>query len=93
MEQRNSISGGSENAQRLLQTEVKTIPMEERQKLLLEAGIGVEMNATQALAIKANLAIPWYKLMRLKSVMKEHHLQIAPSMMAQELSIKRRKKK
>lgn len=59
MEQRNSISGGSENAQRLLQTEVKTIPMEERQKLLLEAGIGVEMNATQALAIKADLAIPW----------------------------------
>ena len=36
--------------------------MQERQKLLSEAGIGVEMNATQALAIKADLAIPWYRI-------------------------------
>ena len=32
------------------------------------------------------------RLTRLKSVMKEHHLQVAPTMVAQEPTIKRRKK-
>ena len=38
------------------------MPKEERQKLLSEAGVGVEMNASQTLDIKADLAIPWYRL-------------------------------
>ena len=61
-DQRTSISGGNEDAQKLLQAEVRAIPTKERQELLSEAGIGVEMNATQALAIKADLAMPWYRI-------------------------------
>ena len=38
---------------------MRVIPKEERQKLLSEAGGGVEMSASQALAVKADLAIPW----------------------------------
>ena len=55
MDQRMSISGGSEGTQKQLQAEVRVIPKEERQKLLSEAGVGVEMNASQTLAIKADL--------------------------------------
>ena len=62
MDQRKSISGGSEESQKQMQIEVRAIPKEERQKLLSEAGVGVEMTASQALAIKADLAIPWYRL-------------------------------
>jgi len=61
-EQRKSISGGSEDSQKQLQVEVRVIPKEERQKLLSETGVGVEMSASQALGIKADLAIPWYRL-------------------------------
>jgi len=59
-EQRKSISGGSEDSRKQLQVEVRVIPKEEQQKLLSEAGVGVEMIASQALAIKADLAIPRY---------------------------------
>ena len=62
MDQRMSISGGSDDSRKQLQAEVRAMPKEERQKLLSEAGVGVEMNATQALAIKADLAIPWYRI-------------------------------
>jgi len=41
---------------------VREIPKEEQQKLLSEAGVGVEMSASQAVAIKADLAIPSYHL-------------------------------
>ena len=61
-DQRMSISGGSDDSRKQLQAEVRALPKEERQKLLSEAGVGVEMNATQALAIKADLAIPWYRI-------------------------------
>ena len=59
MDQRMSISGGSEGTQKQLQAEVRAMPKEERQKLLSEAGVVVEMNASQTLA---DLAIPWYRL-------------------------------
>ena len=55
MDQRMSISGGSEGTQKQLQAEVRVIPKEERQKLLSEAGVEVKMNASQTLAIKADL--------------------------------------
>ncbi len=61
-EQRESISGGRDDARKQLQMEVRAMPKEERQKLLTEAGLGVEMDTTQVLAIKADLAIPWYRL-------------------------------
>ena len=62
MDKRKSISGGSEDSRKQMQAEVRAMPKEERQKLLSEAGGGVEINATQALAIKADLDIPWYRI-------------------------------
>ena len=59
---RESISGGSSSAHKQLQMEVGALPKDQRQELLTNAGVGVEIDATQALAIKANLAIPWYRL-------------------------------
>ena len=35
---------------------------EGRERLLREADVGIEIDATQALAIKADLSMPWYKL-------------------------------
>ncbi len=58
-EQRESISGGRDDERK--QLKVRAMP-EERQKLLTEAGVGVEMDTTQVLPIKADLAIPWYHL-------------------------------
>lgn len=67
--QREAISGGRDGASRQLQVEVKAMPKEDRQKLLEEAGFGIEMDATQVLAIKADLAIPWYRLRILRRYM------------------------
>ncbi len=53
--QRESITGGS------------ALPKDQRQKMLTDAGVGVEMDATQVLATKADLAIPWYRLRVLRS--------------------------
>ena len=36
------------------------MPKEVRQKSLAEAGVTVEIDTTQAIAIKADLAIPWF---------------------------------
>ena len=52
------MSGGALEAQGQFSMELKALPSEERQKLLREAGVGVEIDATQALAIKADLSIP-----------------------------------
>ena len=51
MDQRKSVSGGGEDARRQLPAEVRAMPREKRQKLLSKAGIGVKINASQALAI------------------------------------------
>jgi len=67
--QREVISGGREGASRQLELEVRALSKEDRQKLLEEAGFGVEMDATQVLAIKADLAIPWYRLRILRRYM------------------------
>ena len=67
--QREAISGGREGASRQLELEVRALSKEDRQKLLEEAGFGVEMDATQVLAIKADLAIPWYRLRILRRYM------------------------
>ena len=62
MERRVSISGGKEDAQKQMALEVRALPATERQNLLAQAGVGVNIDATQSLAIKAELAIPWYRL-------------------------------
>ena len=67
--QREAISGGREGASRQLELEVRALSKEDRQKLLEKAGFGVEMDATQVLAIKADLAIPWYRLRILRRYM------------------------
>ena len=62
VKRRASISGGDEGAQIQLLLEIRTLKRDERQKLLVEAGIKAEIDASQSLAIKADLAIPWYRL-------------------------------
>ncbi len=75
-EQRESISGGSDGAQKQLQLEVRALPKDQRQKLLTDAGVGVAIDATQALAIKADLAIPWYRLRVLRRCVMLFFLQV-----------------
>ena len=62
MECRLDISGGSEDALTQLRMEVKALPSDERQALLKEAGVTTLIDATQSLAIKAELALPLYHL-------------------------------
>ena len=62
MECRLDISGGSEDALTQFRMEVKALPSDERQALLKEAGVTTSIDATQSLAIKAELALPWYRL-------------------------------
>ena len=56
------MSGGLEDATKQLQLEVQAMPKQDRQRLLKEAGVSVEIGTTQALAIKADPAIPWYRI-------------------------------
>ena len=56
------MSGGSEDSHQQLSLEVRALSREDRQKLLGEAGVTVTLDATQSLAIKAELALPWYRL-------------------------------
>ena len=50
----------------LVGEEVKALGREERQKLLRDAGITLEIPAEQGLAMKADLAIPWSKLREIR---------------------------
>ena len=59
---RETISGGKEEAQGQLGLEVRALPKQERQEILSKAGVRMEIDETQALAIKADLSIPWYRL-------------------------------
>ena len=67
MRQRVSISGSSADAQAQLCLEVKALPEEERQSLLKEAGVTSTLDATQSLAIKSELSLPWYRLRILRT--------------------------
>lgn len=59
---RQVCSGGDQNYQ--LSKEVKACSREERENILqdLQNGFKVQMSTTQALAMKADLGIPWCKL-------------------------------
>ena len=59
---RDIVSGGE--ASTLLETEIKWLSDEEKQHMLVESGIAmdIKVSADQGLAIKAGLAIPWHKL-------------------------------
>ena len=54
------ISGGDSITQ--MQSEVKALTKEERETLLREAQLPIEIPPNHALAIKADLAIPWEKM-------------------------------
>lgn len=57
-----SISGGESSERIQLQSEIKLLSTEDREKLLDDIGIHSETSAEQGLALKADLSIPWNKL-------------------------------
>ena len=67
VERRERLSGGAEDMALQLGLEVRALTKEDRQKLLADAGVKLEIDATQSLAIKAELAIPWYRLRILRT--------------------------
>lgn len=61
---RDSVSKGEPNA--LFQNELNYLDEAERHELLKQAGIVCTVSTGQALAIKAELGIPWEKLRKLR---------------------------
>ena len=61
------MSGSKDDAEKQLVVEVKALSATERQNLLVKAGVGPSIDATQSLAIKAELSIPWYRLRILRT--------------------------
>ena len=59
-ELRTCISGGDNTVQ--LKSELRALSKEERDSLLLEAKLPVEIPPNYALAMKADLALPWAKM-------------------------------
>lgn len=57
---RTSITGGDSSVQ--LQSELRALTKEEREKVLKSAGLPIEIPPDHALAMKASLALPWAKM-------------------------------
>ncbi len=57
---RDTVSGGAASAQ--LEDEVASLSRAERQKLLASGSFSVQVTANDALAMKADLVIPWQKM-------------------------------
>ena len=57
---RSVVSGGDTSAQ--LQAEMKSLSAEERKELLGQVGLPIVIPTDHALAMKADLALPWTKL-------------------------------
>lgn len=58
------MSGGDALTQ--LQSEVRCLSKDERQELLQEAGLPIVIPADHSLAMKADLALPWAKLRKIR---------------------------
>ena len=56
------MSGDSEGSHQQLCLEVRALSKDDRQRLLGDAGVTVTLDATQCLAIKSELTLPWYRL-------------------------------
>ena len=56
------MSGGESSEHIQLQSEIRLLDSEDREKLLHTIGLHTEVSAEQGLALKADLAIPWNKL-------------------------------
>ena len=69
---RDIVSAGE--ASTLLETEIKWLSDEEKQHMLVESGIAmdIKVSADKGLAIKAGLAIPWHKLRHLQRLSCTH---------------------
>ncbi len=60
---RTAISGGSgEDTVTQLRSDIRCLSKEERQELLRSAGLPIVIPSDHALALKADLSIPWSKL-------------------------------
>lgn len=57
---RDSISGGDGATQ--MQSEIRALTREEREAVLREANLPIVVSPDKALAIKADLALPWAKM-------------------------------
>ena len=57
---RSAVSGGEAISQ--LQSELGCLPKDEREQLLRGAGLPVVIPTNHALALKADLSLPWAKL-------------------------------
>ena len=57
---RSYINGGDESVQ--LQSQLKILTQEEREKVLADAHLPIVIPVNHALAMKADLALPWAKL-------------------------------
>ena len=57
---RTHISGGDTSVQ--LQSEIKALTKEEREEILKEAHLPIEIPPDHALAMKADLALPWAEM-------------------------------
>ena len=56
------LSGSSEDADLMLEDELKALSTEKKEQLLHDAGITVNIAPMQGLAIKSMLSIPCYRL-------------------------------
>ena len=59
---RNIISGSSDDSGILFEDEVRALSADQRQQLLHSAGIKLNIEPTQGLAIKSMIGLPWYRL-------------------------------
>ncbi len=57
---RMTLSGGDTSTQ--LQSEIRALTAEERRAVLKDANLPVEIPPDHALAMKADLALPWFKM-------------------------------
>ena len=53
---------GGKDSSLILHRELQSLSRDERSKLLLDAGLTIDIPPEQGLAMKADLAIPWNKL-------------------------------
>eukprot|EP00731_Ephydatia_muelleri_P015665 Em0009g89a len=80
------VCGGE--ASTLLENEIKWLGDEEKQHMLVESGIAmdIKVSADQGLAIKAGLAISWHKLRHLRRWLKASGISIASEEKMQQIS-------
>ena len=77
---RDIISGGE--ASTLLENEIKWLSDEEKQHLLVESGIAldIKVSADKGLAIKAGLETSWHKLRHLRRSVSYIHITDMPQL-------------